>query len=116
MLSRWPNAAFNDMTLETTINEVVFLVYRFIVFSFFSYYSISFATLMYNMFLPTISAQSRSSSDGLFKQGGIAIDLGRQAHIDVTVTNDHDQTTDDAGVNLCGQMKALAFLQEASQG
>ena len=53
--------------------------------------------------------------NGFLQEGRIALNLGRQTHIDVTISNNDNQATEDAGINSRRKLEALSFLQESIQ-
>lgn len=50
-----------------------------------------------------------------FNQIGVPLDLGGNAHIDVLVSNGHNQTAQQSWINICLQQDGLAWFQEFLQ-
>ena len=59
--------------------------------------------------------QLKGYLDGLLQKGGVAFDLGRQAHVDVAISDNYHKTANDGGIHLGCEVQALSLLQESTQ-
>ena len=69
---------------------------------------------MYTIEISQLSLGGSLVSDGLFEKRRIALDLSRQTHVDVTITNDDDEATENVRVDDGCQLESLSLLQQSS--